>query len=180
VKNLKTSPRKPGKATRRFAEVLKTTALIYPTGSPYPWMIDRKFRSKLSRVRWKYLPNRKRCRGYFGRGVTRQFLHRYILSLAGRQYSEVTFANGDPHDCRLVNLKPYDRSADGASRSRFKSSTGRFRGVYYHKVRGRWLAQIRCRGRLTQIGSYLTAEAAAKAYMKAWVQAYPNRKPPSN
>ncbi len=149
--------------------------LIYPNGCPRPFWVDRTFLTKLERVRWRYIPKRERARGFFGRGKNRQYLHRYVLFLARKYYPEVTFANGDPFDCRLVNLKPYRREEDGAYRRPFKNNSSRRKGVCWHKRRQKWTAMIRIRKRLRHLGYYDTADEAAAAYAKAFALARPNR-----
>lgn len=114
-----------------------------------------------------------RVRGFFGRHVTRQYLHRYILHLAGKFYPEITFANGDPFDCRLVNLKPYRREEEGASRKPFRNNTSRRKGVCFHKGKGKWAAMIRVHRKLVHLGYHDTADAAARAYEYAFKIAHP-------
>jgi len=147
--------------------------LLYPDGCPQPFWVDKKFLNKLRRIRWRYLPQRQRARGFFGVKGTRQYLHRYILALAGKFYPEVTFANGDVFDCRLVNLKPYRREEDGATRRMFKNNTSKRKGVCFHKVRKKWIAMIRANKKLIHLGYFDTADAAARAYASAFSLAHP-------
>lgn len=145
---------------------------LYLSGSPKPFWYDKKFSPKIREVRWRFDAKRKRCRGFFGRGKTRQFLHRYVLHLANRYYPEVTFSNGEWWDCRLVNLRPYDRIDDGANRRPFRKRQRK--GVIWHKRRKKWAAMIRVNGHLRHLGYYTDPDAAAKAYHKAWKLAHPN------
>lgn len=147
--------------------------LLYPDGTPHPFWVDKRFLKALGMIRWRYVPDKQRARGFFGRGTTRQYLHRYVLTLARKYYPEVTFANGDPFDCRIVNLKPYRREEEGAMRNRFKNNTTRRKGVCFHKAKQKWIAMIRVHRKLIHLGYFDTADGAARAYTQAWNIAHP-------
>ena len=149
--------------------------LIYPDGTPKPFWVDKQFLRALGRIRWRHDKKRPRARGFFGKSTTRQYLHRYVLYLAGKLYPEVTFANGDPYDCRIVNLKPYRREEDGAFRSLFKNSTSKRKGVSFHKRKGKWAAMIRVNKRLRHLGYFDSADEAAAAYAVAFKIAHHQR-----
>lgn len=151
---------------------------IYIEGSDKPFLVDAPYALAIKQVRWKYDPKKRRARGWLANTKTRQFLHRYVLTLARRRYAEATFANDDPRDCRLVNIRPYSRTDDGAGRRLFKNSTTGRKGVSFHKGRKKWIAAIRVRGKLKHLGYFSDPEMAAAAYYKAWRQAYPNKKEP--
>lgn len=148
---------------------------LYVEGSSRPFLIDLRFALRVRKVRWKYDPKKKRCRGWLTQAKTRQFLHRYILSLARKRYAEASFANGDPHDCRLANIVPYSRVDDGATRRLFKNSTSGRKGVSFHKRKKKWIAAIRVNGRLRHLGYFVSSRDAAAAYAVAWQQAHPNK-----
>lgn len=149
---------------------------LYVRDSAKPFLVDLCFVRLLIEKHWAYEVRNQRCRAWFNQEGTRKFLHRYIVELAGKHFAEATFANGDPHDCRLANIRPYKRDEDGASRRLFKNTTTGRRGVGWHSRNKAWYAAIRVRGKLHHLGYYGTADAAADAYAKAWLQAYPNKK----
>lgn len=62
------------------------------------------------------------------------------------------------------NLISLTRSQHGATRTKYKCNTTGFKGVTVRKERGTFRAQIRFQGRLIIIGTYKTAEEAARAY----------------
>lgn len=137
--------------------------------------MDLKFRKQVLKVNWRYSAKTNRIRGYFGAGETRQYLHKFVLTLAKKPYPEVIFDNSEWADCRISNLRPYDRYEDGARRRPFNKK--RRKGVIWHKVRKKFCAMIRCRGKLKHLGYFLTADLAARAYAVAWNQAHPNAEP---
>lgn len=154
--------------------------LIYPRDTPKGFLVDDCFVTRVRNIRWTYVllrGNLPRARGYFGRGSTRQYLHRYILSLVKVHYPEVTFATGDPFDCRLVNLKAYRRYEEGANRCLFKNSTTLRKGVCFHKGKKKWVAMIRARGKLKHLGYFNDIDSAARAYNRAFNLMRPNLKP---
>lgn len=148
---------------------------LYPTDTDRAFIVDLKFRKALQKVAWRFNPKTRRVRGYFGRDQTRQYLHKYVLTLAGKYYPEVTFDNGDWWDCRVSNLRPYDRSEDGARRRLFKNR--RRKGVSFHKRKKKFVAMIRVHGKLRHLGYHNTADLAARAYAKAWNAAHPFAEP---
>lgn len=158
-------------------KVPPAAALLLPEGSPRFFLVDIRFLRRLREVRWRYVAKGNRARGFFGKGQTRQYLHRYVLSLGRKFYPEVTFANGDWSDCRLVNLRPYRRDEDGAGRRLFKNSSSKRKGVSFHKLKKKWIAMIRARGKLRYLGYFKTADLAAKAYASAWKLAHPTSIP---
>lgn len=151
--------------------------LLFPDGSPKGFWVDLIYLKELVKIRWRYIAKNNRARGYFGRTKTRQYLHRYVLTLAKKYYPEVTFGNGDMFDCRLVNLKPYRREEEGAMRCKFKNNTSQRKGVCFHRRAKRWVAMIRVRGKLRHLGYFRTADEAAREYAKAWNLAHPTLAP---
>ena len=149
------------------------SASIWPEGCPLAFIVDIRFLRHIRKIRWCFVAKKKRARGYFGRGQTRLYLHRYVLHLANKYYPEVTFANGDHFDCRLTNLKPYRRYEEGANRQMFKNNTSHRKGVSFHKRLKKWTAMIRVQGKLRHLGYFLTADLAANAYANAFALAHP-------
>jgi hypothetical protein len=85
-------------------------------------------------------------------------LHREILEV--RDQRIVVFIDGDPRNCSRANLLVQDRGVYG--RGRASQSASGFKGV--SPYRGRWQATIRVDGKLRWLGTFTTAEAAARAY----------------
>lgn len=88
-------------------------------------------------------------------------LHREILEVQDKRV--VLFLNGNVRDCTRSNLLVQDRSV--IARARPAQGASKYKGV--SPYRGRWQATIRVDGRLIWLGSFSTAEDAARAYDEA-------------
>jgi len=145
---------------------------ILPTNAPKPVLVDRKWRNLLNKIGWRWLPSMRLIRGSV-KGK-RWLMHKYIATkLAKKPWDEVFFENGDRFDMRLVNLRPYDRSFDGATRKVFK---GRKRkGVYFNRSTLHWYALLKFRNKLHYLGTFKSADGAARAYLDARKQILANK-----
>jgi hypothetical protein len=96
---------------------------------------------------------------YRDEGESRTFrLHREVAAV--RDQRIVAFIDGDPRNCTRANLLVQDRGIYGRDRPS-KSSSG-YKGV--SPYRGKWQATIRIAGKLHWLGTFPTAEDAARAY----------------
>jgi hypothetical protein len=114
---------------------------------------------------WKsrlFLHNRHVClRDEMGR-IRR--LHREVLDV--RDSRIVRFLDGNRRNCSRANLQVLERSALATARP--SQGVCEFKGV--SPYRGKWQATIRIDGRLKWLGSYGTAEEAARAYDDAVIE----------
>jgi len=85
-------------------------------------------------------------------------LHREVLEI--RDSRIVRFLDGDPRNCTRANLQVLDRSVVATARP--AQGVCKYKGV--SPYRGRWQATIRIEGKLKWLGSFDSAEAAARAY----------------
>ena len=85
-------------------------------------------------------------------------LHREVMNV--RDNRIVVHLDGNPRNCVRTNLLVQDRGVYGRSRPGHSSSG--FKGV--SPYRGKWQATIRVDGKLRWLGTYETAEDAARAY----------------
>jgi hypothetical protein len=88
-------------------------------------------------------------------------LHREIADV--RDHRVVLFLDGDARNCSRANLHVQERSV--LARSRPAQGACKYKGV--SPYRGKWQATIRVEGVLKWLGSFATAEDAAKAYDEA-------------
>ena len=95
-------------------------------------------------------------------------LHRLVAQVTDPKV-RVSFANGDPLDCRRENLvvRTLAETAQSSRKSPMragKSCTSRFKGVCFHADRGLWAAQIRKDGVGKSLGRFDSELDAALAY----------------
>lgn len=95
--------------------------------------------------------------GISGRKKT-VFMHRLLLNFPD---AEVDHINRDTLDNRRCNLRPCTKSQNEANKRKQQRKVG-FRGVYLNW--SRWRARIRCNGVRYCLGTFSSAEEAAKAY----------------
>lgn len=91
-------------------------------------------------------------------------LHREVVGVQDKRI--VLLLDGDPRNCTRANLLVQDRSV--IARSRPSQGACKFKGV--SPYRGRWQATIRIEGKLRWLGSFDSAEDAARAYDDAVLQ----------
>lgn len=88
-------------------------------------------------------------------------LHRLIMGIDG---PDVDHINGDVFDNRRCNLRHCSKAQNNANRGRTKNNRSGFKGVYWHKTKRAWQAEIEALGRRHRLGSYPDPTEAAKAY----------------
>lgn len=80
-------------------------------------------------------------------------------------------ANGDPFDCRRVNLIQLDKTLQQFSRRPRPGSASRFKGVSRApRSQGRWLAGVGWKGTYYRLGVFGSEEDAARAYDKKVIE----------
>lgn len=85
-------------------------------------------------------------------------LHREVMNVQDKRV--VLFLDGDLRNCTRANLHVQERSV--LARARPSKGACKYKGV--SPYRGRWQATIRVDGKLKWLGSFDTAEDAARAY----------------
>ena len=110
--------------------------------------------------------------GYWQVGIDRKI---YLLHRLAFQYmtgelpaDQVDHINGVRTDTRWCNLRPVtsweNKHNIGGPPAH---NTSGCLGVYWHKARRRWIAEIKLNGRKHHRGQFLTREEAAAAYLAA-------------
>lgn len=99
----------------------------------------------------------------------RVYLHRWLLNAQPGQI--VDHIDRDPlNNCRS-NLRLATRSQNQANRRRNTTSRSGFKGVSWHKGRGKWVARIQVQGQRLHLGYFDTSLEAAYMY-DAYAQTY--------
>lgn len=78
---------------------------------------------------------------------------------------QIDHINGRRNDNRIMNLRQAERSQNAKNRKRNANNKSGFKGV--HALNGGWAAQIKVDGVRHHLGTFPTAEIAARAYAEA-------------
>jgi hypothetical protein len=119
---------------------------------------------------YKWYADRRTYTTYVTGGIdgARVYLHRFIMCPA--QGIEVDHINRNGLDNRRANLRLCTHSQNMAN-ARMRTGTG-YRGAYADPANNRFRAEIKVDGRRIRLGSFRTAEAAARAYDEAAADAF--------
>ena len=94
--------------------------------------------------------------------------HRLIWAIVHGEYPEqIDHINNDPADNRLSNLRACTQNQNQHNQKIRKTNTSGYKGVSWHKVRGRWRASIFVNSKQQHLGLFDSPEEAHKAYCEA-------------
>ena len=96
----------------------------------------------------------------------KQMLH-HLVFVHPPQGLVVDFINHNGLDCRLENLRLATPKQDQGNRLKIWSSTSPYKGVTFNQKKKVWQARLLMNGVRTNLGSFKTAEEAARAYNAA-------------
>jgi HNH endonuclease/AP2 domain len=99
--------------------------------------------------------------------VTRTQIRMHRLVLYAPRDVEADHVNGDTLDNRRANLRLAAHAENMRNRRIPSTNTSGFKGVGFHKLRRRWQAYIKVRGKQYHLGCFATPEAAAAEYDRA-------------
>ncbi len=100
-------------------------------------------------------------------GVRRMiYMHRGVLGLKPDDEAHVDHVNRDGLDNRRANLRTCSRGENLAN-APAKGGRSRFKGLYFRKDTGRWVARLGADGRVRFLGSFESEVDAAMAYDQA-------------
>lgn len=94
------------------------------------------------------------------------YMHRVIANVG--EGLEVDHVNGNRLDNRRSNLRPATSTDNKRNCASYGSSP--FKGVSFHKQRGKWQVKIKAEGRVHWIGLFVHEADAARAYDAAAIQ----------
>ena len=114
-------------------------------------------------------------------GTNRHQLHRLIAEVflnAGKPLTSKQDVDhreqvdGSHWQDRLSNLRICNRSENARNRQLSSRNTSGYKGAYWDKRAGEWLAQITVSGKVRYLGYFASPEDAARAYDRAAVTCF--------
>jgi hypothetical protein len=128
-------------------------------------LVDDEDYERLSRYPW-----RDNGHGYavarYGSTPGEHFMHHLICPVPAGL--EVDHINQNKLDNRRANLRPVTHAQNAHNVRGGKANKTGHAGVSWDEKGKCWRAKIVCRGRKIQLGTFRTAEQAARAYERAW------------
>lgn len=98
------------------------------------------------------------------------FLHAFLLEpMDGLQ---VDHRDGDGLNCTRANMRLCTPAENTRNRRRPVTNTSGYKGVSWHKLRGKWIAWIGLNGRNKYLGLFESKRSAAQAYNEAALKYY--------
>lgn len=114
------------------------------------------------RGHWWALSGNGRQRYYYV--AARRNGRRTCLARLITGYAMVGYVNGDPLDCRRVNLVEIDPGLRWLAVPPRPGGTSRYKGVSWAAGQRRWRVNVRWRGKPREIGCFRDEDEAARAY----------------
>lgn len=141
-----------------------------PLSKGYVALVDDDDYERVSQFKWhaevqRHTVYAKRNLRRGGGGRTPERLHRFILRPPDG--IAVDHIDGDGLNNRRENLRLATTNGNSQNRRKQTNNTSGYMGVSWHKVRGKWRAEIRVGGRAKHLGYYECPTEAAKARDKA-------------
>ena len=93
------------------------------------------------------------------------FMHREILNPKNDQ--QVDHINHDTLDNRKINLRACSKTQNLMNQKKSANKSSKFKGVVWHKQKGKWYARIVVNKKSISLGLFQTQEQAAIAYNEA-------------
>jgi hypothetical protein len=90
-------------------------------------------------------------------------LHRYILGITNKNI-DIDHINGDKLDNRKCNLRIATASENAVNSKMRVNNTSGYKGVFWHKHSGKWMASITKNKKHIYLGLFESKHEAVKAY----------------
>jgi hypothetical protein len=138
------------------------TALIVPLSRGMQAVIDATAGPSVGAYNWSAAWTGRRWYARRSDPETRKhiYLHRWLLGITDERDGD--HKDGDGLNNRRSNLRAATESQNMANRAVQSNSASGYKGVI--RWRGRWQATVRFANRVERIGTFDTAEEAARAY----------------
>jgi len=131
--------------------------------------VDDRDYLRLSQYKWYF--QRYKASGYVVRSLKKngkrvlRSMHRMILDAPIG--TEVDHKDGDGLNNQRSNLRLCTHQQNGFNQgTQRRKKSSKYKGVYWQKTIGKWIAKIKYNGKMHHIGCYINGIAAAQAYDK--------------
>ena len=91
-----------------------------------------------------------------------EYMHRQVI--AAQSGDCVDHINHNGLDCRKSNLRICTQSQNLGNKKKYGITASKFKGVFWHKQRMKWRAQIKFNYRSIHLGLFTDEPTAARAY----------------
>lgn len=137
-----------------------------PLTRGYVAIVDDEDYERVAARKWRVVVGRWHVRAHRTQKVRGQkfavIMARFIMDAPPG--TEVDHVNGDTLDNRRCNLRVCSSSQNKYNRAATVANTSGFKGVSFHKSRGKWQAGIKRDKEKHWLGYFQSAEEAARAY----------------
>ena len=149
-------------------ERLKELLNYNPDTGIFTWLVTRNAYG--GGVRPGSIAGDKDSHGYWRIGIdgTRYPLHRlaWLYVRGAMPENHIDHINGDKADNRLCNLRQATRFENLSNRGKNKNNSSGYKGVWFNKKLGKWIAGITHNNKAKHLGVFETPELAYEAYCK--------------
>jgi HNH endonuclease/AP2 domain len=148
------------------AERLRELLAYDPETGLFTWRAASSNRVKVGAVAGYTLPLGYRDIHVDGRSYRAHRLA-FLFMTGTHPVSEIDHIDGRPGNNRWTNLRAASRAQNLWNTGKRSTNTSGFKGVHLHRPSGKWRSRIRVGGVERHIGTFETAEAAARTYAEA-------------
>jgi hypothetical protein len=132
----------------------------------YEYLLQFKWYAKKERTGKFYAVRNERVNGK--RKHKNIYIHRVIAERMGLDLScDIDHIDRDSLNNLRNNLRFATKTATSQNRSKHKNNTSGIPGVYWHKVAGKWQAQIKVNNKTKYLGLFGDINEAAEVYKEA-------------
>lgn len=143
-----------------------------PLSRGYGTVVDDEDHGRLAQHKWSAFVVESGRKVYAVRREGRRFIYMHREIVGASQGQGVDHRDGDGLNNLRSNLRFANQSQNMANRGAQANNTSGYKGVYWHKPRAKWKAQITVNKITKHLGYFADSAEAAEAYDQAARQAW--------